>query len=129
MLSIDIENQRKKLKGCGWACTVIITAHDSSGREQEMSCVDADSFPQWMVTIHASKVAPEARPMLLRLQRVAKQVLADRFFGRVELAPFHGDELWAVERDGKAFVAVKRVCGMLAITERCQAVALGQLQR
>jgi hypothetical protein len=44
--------------------------------------VDLDSFLQWMVTIHSSEVAPEARPMLLRLQREAKQVLADHFFKR-----------------------------------------------
>jgi hypothetical protein len=40
--------------------------------------VDLDSFPQWMVAIHARKVASEARLMLLRLRREAKQVLADR---------------------------------------------------
>jgi hypothetical protein len=35
-----------------------------------------------MVTIHASKVSERARPMLLRLQREAKRVLADHFFKR-----------------------------------------------
>jgi hypothetical protein len=82
MLGVAEQSQAAKLKSCAWAVTTMIVAPGPDGKNYEMLGVDLDSFPQWMVTIHASKVAPEARPMLLRLQREAKQVLADHFFKR-----------------------------------------------
>jgi hypothetical protein len=35
-LGIDPDNQRVKLKEKPWACTVLITAHDATGRKQEV---------------------------------------------------------------------------------------------
>jgi hypothetical protein len=82
MLSVAEQSQAAKLKSCAWGVTTMIVAPGPDGKNHEMLGVNLDSILQWMVTIHSSEVAPEARPMLLRLQREAKQVLADHFFKR-----------------------------------------------
>lgn len=85
-LGISDEPQRRKLHEAEWACTTIMVALDSRGRKQEVFCIDLDSLPMWLVTIHASKVAPEARERLVLFQREAKAVLARHFLGETATA-------------------------------------------
>lgn len=81
-LGVDVNNQRKKLLSLPWACTVIITAHDASGRNQELFCVNLRSVAGWLFTLNAGKVRPEVREKLIRYQRECAEALADHFLGK-----------------------------------------------
>jgi hypothetical protein len=83
-LGIDVDSQRKKLKGKGWACTVENTVHDSSGRQQQLTMIDLDTLPGWLFSIDARKVKEQVREKLARYQREAARVLADEI-GRATL--------------------------------------------
>jgi len=78
-LGISEEPQRRKLRECAWARATIMVAHDASGREQELFCLDLDSLPMWLATINPGKVREELRPKLIRYQRECAQVLRDHF--------------------------------------------------
>lgn len=95
-LGIAEQRQAAKLKSKAWACTTLMVAHDSSGREQELFCVALDSLPMWLGNIEASRVKPEARDKLIAYQKECARVLRDHFFGRVP-APALEDVVRAVE--------------------------------
>jgi hypothetical protein len=80
-LGIADQAQAAKLKGKPWACTTLIVAHDASGRNQELFCLELDSLPMWLATIEVSRVRPEARDKLIAYQRECARVLRDHFFG------------------------------------------------
>ncbi len=80
-LGLDPEAQRQKLKSKPWACTVIIKAHDISGRKQEILFIDIDSLPMWLATISTNKVRPQVKPKLISYQKEAAKVLRNHFFG------------------------------------------------
>jgi hypothetical protein len=95
-LGIDESRQRRKLKACAWACTDMMSAHDSSGREQEAFVLDLDSLPMWLANIHATKVRPELRDKLIRYQRECATVLRDHFFGQRGMQPFDASAVRAL---------------------------------
>lgn len=85
-LGIAEQRQAEKLKELPWACTTLVVAHDSSGRNQELFCLDLDSLPMWLATISIKRVRPEAREKLIHYQRECARVLRDHFFGRRQQA-------------------------------------------
>lgn len=79
-LGIDIDSQRQKLRGKGWACPVIITAQiPGDDQTRRVFCIPLRALPMWLATIHPAKVAPEARPMLEAYQAEACDVLYRHF--------------------------------------------------
>jgi hypothetical protein len=95
-LGVDDFTQGRKLKGKPWACTSMMLAHDSSGREQVLFCLSLDSLPMWLATIQLSKVKPEARQKLAAYQRECARVLRDHFFGRRQTTDLQTQELLTV---------------------------------
>ena len=85
-LGIDDDAQRVKLQNQPWAATLMIKATAPDGKKYEAFCIELDSLPMWLATIHAGKVKPEARARLVAFQCEAKRVLADHFFGRMRSA-------------------------------------------
>lgn len=85
-LGIDDRSQREKLSSLPWATGVIITSVAADGKGREQFCVDLDTLPMWLATIHPGKVAAHAREALERYQQHCKQVLADHFLGRHQMA-------------------------------------------
>jgi hypothetical protein len=79
-LGIDSKSQMKKLQEKEWACVVIITSHDASGRKQGIFMIDLDSLPMWLATINANKVASHVRLKLEAYQKEASKVLRKLFF-------------------------------------------------
>lgn len=92
-IGIDVDTQRRKLDQAGWARTVIMTAHDSTGRTQRMVGLHADCIPMWLATINSSRVAPDARSVLIAYQREAAKALRDYFYRGVAVAPSRMTEL------------------------------------
>lgn len=80
-LGVDIEGQRKKLKGEAWAVTEMISATGPDGKNYETFCIHRKSLAMWLVTIKPSKVRPEIREKLIAYQREAADVLAAHFGG------------------------------------------------
>lgn len=78
---IDASTQIAKLKGHAWATVGLRPMVAEDGKIREVFCLDLDSFPMWLATIDAGRVADEARPKLIRYQREAARVLRDHFFG------------------------------------------------
>lgn len=85
-IGIDSDTQRRKLDQAEWACTVTMTAHDSSGRVQQMFGLHADSIPMWLATIAVNRVAEHARPILIAYQKEAAKALRDYFYRGVAVA-------------------------------------------
>lgn len=78
-LGIDSKSQRTKLHGKSWARGVLITSHDSTGRNQEMFMVDRRTLTMWLATIDANRVSEAARPTLEAYQLEAANAL-DAYF-------------------------------------------------
>lgn len=81
-LGVDVESQRKKLKGEAWPVTAMITATAADGKNYDTFCIHRRSLAMWLATIKPSKVRPEIREKLLAYQREAADVLAAHFSGR-----------------------------------------------
>ena len=79
-LGLDVESQRKKLKGKPWAVAVQNTVTGPDGKQYAMTCIDLDTLPGWLFSIDARKVKEELREKLARYQREAAKV-----FGRATL--------------------------------------------
>lgn len=86
-LGLDVSSQRAKLAGAPWARTVIITAHDATGRNQALFCLNLRSLAGWLFSVNAGKVRPELREKLARYQAECADVLADHFLGKRGAAP------------------------------------------
>jgi hypothetical protein len=82
ILGVDFSSQTIKLKSTPWATVVMIPTVDKRGSKRELFCLHARAVPQWLVTIHASKVKPELRDRLIRFQCEARDALADWAYGR-----------------------------------------------
>lgn len=78
-LGLNYETQFRKLKSTNWACIVIMTMHDTTGRQQNACVIPIDSLPMWMATISPSRVSPEIAEKLLAFQTEARDVLANHF--------------------------------------------------
>lgn len=79
-LGIDTDSQRKKLLNKPWACTVLSTVQvpgDTQARKWLM--IDRRTLTMWLATIEASRVKPEARPVLEAFQNEAADAL-DAYF-------------------------------------------------
>ena len=74
-LGIDHKNQREKLQSAPWACGVLITSRDVTGRDQELYCLHVRSVAMWLATIDANRVSESARPTLVQFQREAADAL------------------------------------------------------
>lgn len=79
VLGIDGNGQTQRLKRAEWAQTCIIHVSGNDGLVVRQFMVDMDTFPMWLATIDANRVNSEARPMLVRYQREARDVLARHF--------------------------------------------------
>ncbi|MFC9769335.1 phage antirepressor N-terminal domain-containing protein, partial [Rhodococcus jostii] len=86
-LGIDEDAQRRKLAQADWAVTSLITATGSDGKSYQMTALDADHLPMWLVTIQPSRVATEARQVLSAFQREAAGALRDYFYQGVAVNP------------------------------------------
>lgn len=86
-LGIAIEAQLRKLKGKPWACVTMMITHDSTGRRQELACLDLDAVPMWLATIEANKVKESSRGKLVRYQLEAARVLRDHFLPTAKPEP------------------------------------------
>lgn len=80
-LGVDVEGQRKKLAGCPWATTVMISAVADDGKRRQLAMIDHETLPMWLTTIHPSKVKASIREKLVQYQCEAKAVLAAWFLG------------------------------------------------
>jgi hypothetical protein len=78
-MGLDPKSQQNKLKRKSWACGVLITSHDASGRNQEVFCIPLRALPMWLATIETSRVKPTLRAKLEGYQREAADVLANHF--------------------------------------------------
>lgn len=79
-IGIDWKNQHSKLNAKSWACVVLKTTHDSSGRSQELTMVDRKTFTMWLATIETSRVKDlDARRMIEQFQNEAADAL-DAYF-------------------------------------------------
>ena len=78
-LGIDWKSQHRKLDSKPWARVVIMTTHDSSGRNQEISMVDRRTLTMWLATIDTNRVSEAARPTLEAYQLEAANAL-DAYF-------------------------------------------------
>lgn len=84
-LGVDFASQYRRLLDqdrSPWACVVMMTIHDTSGREQETCLIDLDTLPMWLATIDGGRVAEHVRPKLLRYQTECARVLREHFFGK-----------------------------------------------
>lgn len=84
MLGLALQSQLEKLKGKPWATVTEIVTVAEDGKNRATSCLDVESVPMWLATIDSRKVSEAARPMLLRLQCEARDVLARHFLRREE---------------------------------------------
>lgn len=78
-IGIDHSPQARKLKNKSWACVVMMTTHDSTGRAQQMAMIDRRTFTMWLATIDTSRVNADARPILEAFQAEAADAL-DAYF-------------------------------------------------
>ena len=78
-IGVDFAGQFTKLKKKAWACVVLNSTHDTTGRLQEMTMIDRRTMTMWLATIETSRVKPEARPMLEAFQNEAADAL-DSYF-------------------------------------------------
>lgn len=78
-LGIDWKSQHRKLESKNWARVVMMTTHDSSGRQQEISMVDRRTLTMWLATIDTNRVSEEARPVLEAYQLEAANALDEYF--------------------------------------------------
>lgn len=83
-LGLDLETQRRKLRGKAWAVTGEMPATGPDGKSYVATCVDLDTLPGWLFSIDARKVKEQVREKLAQYQREAARVLADHFFRRQE---------------------------------------------
>jgi hypothetical protein len=79
---VDADGQRRKLLTLPWARTKIILAHDASGREQDLFCINIRSVAGWLFTLNIKKVAEHLREKLIRYQRECADALAEHFLGK-----------------------------------------------
>lgn len=91
-LGIDDRAQRQKLQShpTFGACGVMITSHDTTGRQQEMFAMPADMVMGWLCTIHPGKVAPRARDALAVFQRNLFRAAYDAWTSARNGLPVHG---------------------------------------
>lgn len=78
-IGVDFSGQIAKLKKKSWACVVLNSTHDATGRLQEMTMIDRRTMTMWLATIEPSRVKPEARPLLEAFQNEAADAL-DAYF-------------------------------------------------
>ena len=78
-IGIDHSPQARKLKNKSWASVVMMTTHDSTGREQQMAMIDRRTFTMWLATIDTNRVNEDARPVLEAFQAEAADAL-DSYF-------------------------------------------------
>ncbi|WP_349319036.1 phage antirepressor N-terminal domain-containing protein [Mycolicibacterium canariasense] len=86
-LGIDTWTQQRKLNSKSWATTSIMTVVAGDGKPREMAMIDSRSIPMWLATIDENRVAEEARPALIALQREARDALDAYFNKRAVTAP------------------------------------------
>lgn len=124
-LGIGLENQRKKLRSKPWA-QMKTEKVETSGGNQNVALIHADSLPMWLATIEPSRVAEAARPILEAYQMEAAKTLADYWNRGMALNPSASDEQkeaakeefdrWYIRRIGidtrKEFVSMVRVIGL-----------------
>lgn len=119
---LDVEGQRKKLRGCAWAVAEEISATGSDGKTYRMTCLHLRSLAGWLFSIKPGKVAPEVREGLVRYQREAAEVLFKHLFG-IPCAPAP-HQLPAQPDAGAALVR-----GFAAHARAAQSVALDRHER
>jgi hypothetical protein len=106
-IGIDAKNQRVKLQAKPWACGVLITSQDTSGRAQEMYLIDRRTFTMWLATIDTNRVSEDARPILDAFQSEAADALDAYFHHGGAINPrANEDQLERLSRQAQAQAAV-----------------------
>jgi|GEM_PF-1202085 len=101
-IGVDFAGQVTKLKRKSWACVVLNSTHDASGRLQEMTMIDRRTMTMWLATIEPSRVKPEARVMLEAFQNEAADALDSYFNEGGALNPrATSDQLDELQRKAK----------------------------
>lgn len=72
ILGIDSWSQQRKVTRSETIVYRHMTAHDSSGRKQEMFCINIDHIGEWIFGINPKKVKPEIRERMLVLREKKK---------------------------------------------------------
>ncbi|MEU5448683.1 phage antirepressor N-terminal domain-containing protein [Streptomyces californicus] len=67
--------QLQKLKNRSWFNRVDINTVAEDGKVRPMVAVDVPTFLMWLATVNETKVAPEARPVLVAYQRETAQAI------------------------------------------------------
>ncbi|MFG2380588.1 phage antirepressor N-terminal domain-containing protein [Streptomyces avermitilis] len=67
--------QLQKLKNRSWFSRVDIDTAGADGKTYSMVTVDVPTFLMWLATVNETKVAPEARPVLVAYQRETAQAI------------------------------------------------------
>ncbi|MGW3499337.1 phage antirepressor N-terminal domain-containing protein [Streptomyces globisporus] len=67
--------QLQKLKNRSWFSRVDIDTTGADGKTYSMVTVDVPTFLMWLATVNETKVAPEARPVLVAYQRETAQAI------------------------------------------------------
>ncbi len=78
-IGIDDRSQRRKLQSKSWATGVIMTSVAEDGKSREMYMIDRRTMTMWLATIDESRVAEEARPVVVAFQAEAADAL-DAYF-------------------------------------------------
>lgn len=86
-LGVDYATQLRKLRGRSWATMGRRPTVAADGKTREMVMISSDTIPMWLATIDENRVAEEARPILIALQREARDVLDAYFNKRAVTAP------------------------------------------
>lgn len=71
----DWKSQERKLKQRVNSVMVILTITAKDGKNYKTLCLPLDKLTAWLFTIHANKVKPEIRPLILRYQAESEAVL------------------------------------------------------
>jgi hypothetical protein len=78
---MDYMAQFTKLRSpdCDWATIVLMRRTADDGTCRELTMIDIESLPMWLVMTEPGEVAPEFRPGLVRFQEEARSVLSAWF--------------------------------------------------
>lgn len=103
-LGLDPKSQHEKLKRSAWACVVLITTHDTTGRSQQMSMLPLRAVPMWLAGIDVERVGAHVREKLIRYQLEAAEVLARHFMPKAAPAPAVDLRSMLGSREGMALI-------------------------
>lgn len=79
-MGLDVVSQRKRLRRQPWATEVIMTSVAEDGKQRQMVFIDLKTLGMWVATIESSRCSEQARPLVIKYQLEAAEVLERHFF-------------------------------------------------